>query len=54
MDETLEESLQQPDDPWEHSSQLDDIKFEFIKTGKSGGLGVLTTHDGQFKVCKII
>ena len=47
MDATLEESLL-PDDPWEDN--LDDVKYEFIKTGKSGGLGVLITHDGQFKV----
>ena len=50
MDET-DESIIGPDDdvedPWDIAEE---VSYEFIKTGKSKGDGVLTTHDNNFKV----
>ena len=50
MDET-DESIIDPDDdvedPWDIAEE---VSYEFIKTGKSKGDGVLTTHDNNFKV----
>ena len=53
MDTTVS-SGDEEESPWDDVDQVD---HEFVKTGKSKGLGVLTTHDNHFKVlfsCELI
>ena len=50
MDTTAEVSLlgeKEEQSPWDN---VEDVTYEFVKTGKSKGEGILTTHDGNFKV----
>ena len=50
MDTTAEVSLlgeEEEQSPWDN---VEDVTYEFVKTGKSKGEGILTTHDGNFKV----
>ena len=50
MDTTAEVSLlgeEEEQSPWDN---VEDVTYEFVKTGKSKGEGILTTHDVNFKV----
>ena len=50
LDTTPEVSLVE-ESPWDDINEVD---FEFVKTGKSKGDGILTTHNGNFKVVLIM
>ena len=43
-----EESFVEEESPWYPNPDL--VSFEFVKTGKSKGNGILTTNDNNFKV----
>ena len=43
-----EESFVEEESPWDPNPDL--VSFEFVKTGKSKGDGILTTNDNNFKV----
>ena len=48
MDETADDSLlDDVETPWYN---VEEVSYEFIKTGKSKGDGILLTHDSNFKV----
>ena len=47
-DESMDDSrLDEVESPWDDVTK---VSYEFLKTGKSTGLGVLLTHDNNYKV----
>ena len=50
MDETAsadDSQLEDVETPWDN---VEEVSYEFLKTGKSKGDGILLTHDSNFKV----
>ena len=46
MDETADDSLlDDVETPWDN---VEEVSYEFIKTGKSKGDGILLTHDSTY------
>ena len=50
MDTTAEVSLLGEEEEQSPCNNVEDVTYEFVKTGKSKGEGIRTTHDGNFKV----
>ena len=42
-----DESFLEAENPWD---AVEKVSYEFLKTGKSKGDGILISHDGNFKV----